>query len=663
MIVAGGIVANSGDERSCDDSGPIRDPPTDTDPLPHDMPLGLEDAICHPQRISRRLTVVAALLSLAVALGVPTGYGFILYRYEKAAVESDARIAARDTEALIARDPAGWRDETPLLDEIVGGAHSPGDGRPRAHRRQILAPDRTIIAQSVMHDEFYPLHVTAEWPLVESGRTAGTFTIEVSLEEVVDETIRIAVVSGLIGLLLFVGLHELPLRAVRKAESDLSFMAQHDPLTHLPNRALFGDRLAQALERARRTRTKVGLFFMDIDHFKSINDTLGHPVGDAVLMQVVSRLCCRIRKSDTMARISGDEFMVIAECGHRAEDFLELARQLRSGLDKPLLVDGQEIFVTVSGGIAVYPDDGTDAVTLIRNADLAMYEAKQSGRDAFKFFTAELTDEMKRRATLDLRLRHALEHGEFRIHYQPIHCAENDERCGVEALLRWEREPGIIVEPAEFIGSLEETGLIVPVGEWVIDEACAQLARWREIGRGDLTVSVNVSPRQFHNGELVGHVRRALDRFGLAPNLLLIEITESLLLDDEACAEAQLKELSQVGVGIALDDFGTGYSALNYLQRLPLDLIKMDRSFVAPLSRSGAETNIQIVNAIIDLAHSLGLAVTAEGIETQEQLEILKELKCDRLQGFYFGRPIPIAHPEIPSQEDGLSADPLLLPA
>lgn len=609
------------------------------------MHIDLETAISNPLRISRRLTLLAAMLSLFVAVSVPLGYGFILYRYQKAAVSSEARIVARDISARLASVPGTGLRETWAYDDIVrGGARVDGEAIP-AQRRQVLDPDRRVVVESTLHADFYPRHVMAEAPLVHGGGAVGWIVIEASLREVVDETLRVAIVSAMVGALLFMGLHELPLRAVRKAEHDLSFLAQHDPLTHLPNRALFADRLDQALERARRGRTKVGLFFMDVDHFKSINDSLGHPVGDGVLKEIASRLGKRIRRSDTMARISGDEFMVIAEGGHRSQDFLELARQLRAGLAEPLDIGGQELWVTMSGGIAVFPDDGRDAATLIRNADLAMYEAKQSGRDAFRFFTPSLTEEMQRRAHLDLRLRHALDHGEFRIHYQPIHCASSARMCGVEALLRWEREPGVIVEPSEFIASLEETGLIVQVGEWVIDEACGQLARWREAGKGELSISVNVSARQFHDGLLAAHIRDAVGRSGIEAERLVIEITESLLMDETTKAEAQLEEIARIGVGIALDDFGTGYSALNYLQRLPLSLIKMDRSFVEPLSRAGAETNIQIVNAIIDLAHSLGLSVTAEGIETDEQLAILKELKCDRLQGFLFGRPLPMAHP------------------
>lgn len=624
--------------------------------------LGFEGAVDHPLRISRRLTLVAALLSLVVAFAVPVGYGLILYRYHKSAALLEARVAAREVSARIALDPLAWTAETRRLEDIVNAGRAGADGGLRAQRRQILGPGGAVIAESGSHETFYPLHVTAKWPLYDKDREVGALTIETSLRDVVDETVRVAILGGVIGLLLFVGLHQLPLRAVRKAEHDLSFMAQHDPLTHLPNRALFGDRLGQSLRRASRAGTKVGLFFMDIDHFKSINDSLGHQAGDAVLMQIVSRLSGRIRKCDTMARISGDEFMVIAEGARRSEDFLELARQLRAGLEQPFVVAGQEIYVTVSGGIAVFPDDGTDATALIRNADLAMYDAKQGGRDAFKFFTPALTEEMKRRAALHLRLRHALEQGEFRLHYQPIHCAQSDERCGVEALLRWEREPGVIVEPGEFIASLEETGLIIPVGQWVIGEACRQLARWRDQGHGELSVSVNVSAKQFHDGALVAHIRDCLDAAGVRADRLTVEITESLLLDDEATAEEQLEELSRLGVGIALDDFGTGYSALNYLQRLPLDVIKMDRSFVEPLSRTGARSNVEIVNAIIDLAHGLGLVVTAEGIETEEQLEILKELNCDRLQGYLFGRPTPEPRREARAPGEGLAAVPLLAP-
>lgn len=627
------------------------------------MQVNLEGAIDHPPRLSRQFTVAAVLLSLLVAISVPLGYGFILYRYHKAAIAGEAELAARDVSARIALNPEMWQYETYRLQHLADGTKAAWEKEPHTQRRQILGKYRELIVESIRHGEFYPFHIMAEQPLVDAGRTVGYFTIEASMRDVVEETTKVALISTLVGFLMFAGLHQLPLRALRKAERDLSYLAHHDPLTRLPNRVLFGDRLAQALQRARRGRNKVGLFFMDLDHFKTINDSLGHVAGDTILTQVVERLSARIRKSDTMARISGDEFMVIAEGGHRASDFLELARQLRTGLEDPFFIGGQEIYVTLSGGIAIFPDDAPDASLLIRNADLAMYDAKQSGRDNFKFFTLTLTDEMRHRSALHLRLRHAMEHGEFRLHYQPIHHAVDDARCGVEALLRWEREPGVFAEPDEFISTLEETGLIVPVGEWVIEEACRQLAKWQAEGIGELTVSVNISTRQFHDGTLVAHVRQALGKYGVPPERLVIEITESLLLDDEATAEAQLEDLSELGVGIALDDFGTGYSSLNYLQRLPLDLIKIDRSFVAPLSHGSSRSDVQIVNAIIDLAHGLGLMVTAEGIETAEQLAILKELKCDRLQGYYFGRPAPMPHSPEPSQLELLPVEPLPAPA
>ncbi len=599
----------------------------------------LDSALRHPLRISGRLTLIAALFAAAVAVVPPAGYALIYDRFIGSMLAVEADLVAELASPLFADAAPGAGVDAKRLEPFVKGEPRREGVAFEALRREVLSADRAVLAQWGPGGTQFPLRLREERALRGPQGVVGYFAIEASLEPLVARTLEVAVASLAAGILIFAGLHLLPLRALRRAERDVSFLATHDPLTHLPNRALFRDRLEQSVQRAQRTRSKVGLFFLNLDHFKSVNDAVGYAAGDEVLVQAIVRMLRRIRASDTLARVSGDEFMVIAEGGHRPEDFLGLAQQLRAGFEEPILAGGREVFLTMSGGIALFPDDAGDAATLVRHADLAMADAKHRGRDNFRFFTPALSTEMARRAALHLRLRRALEHGEFRVHYQPIHCADCENACGYEALLRWEREPGEVVGPGEFIAALEETGLIVPVGDWVIEEVCRQMARWAAQGRGDVVVSVNVSGRQFHDGGLATRLRDSLARHGVEARRLVIEITESVLLDEEATAEAQLREVSRLGVGIALDDFGTGYSSLSYLQRFPLDCLKIDRSFVATLASGDGPASARIVEAIIGLAHGLGLHVTAEGIESAEQLEILRGLDCDRLQGYYFGRP------------------------
>jgi len=427
--------------------------------------------------------------------------------------------------------------------------------------------------------------------------------------------------------------------ALRKSNERLAYLAQFDELTGLPNRSLLGDRLEQAIAQARRRRHSAAVLFVDLDRFKLVNDTLGHAAGDGLLAEAARRLKANVRAEDTVGRISGDEFAVILADLARPEDAEVVARKLIAALAAPFDLRGQEAFVSASIGIALTPDDGEDAETLLKHADAAMYRAKESGRNTFCFFTAELNRRAASRMRLAAELRHALERDEFRLHYQPKFDARTLELRGVEALLRWQHPVRGLVAPNDFVPVLEETGLIVPVGEWVLHEACRQLRVWQERGAAPLSVAVNISPRQFRDRQFARSVRTITHAAGVDPRHIELEITEGYLMEDPEEASRVLAGLREAGLRVSVDDFGTGYSSLSYLTRFPLTALKIDRSFVRKL---GEEQSAEVlVRAIIDLAHNLGFEVVAEGVETERQLAFLRAHGCDQAQGYLLGRPEP----------------------
>jgi diguanylate cyclase (GGDEF)-like protein/PAS domain S-box-containing protein len=424
-------------------------------------------------------------------------------------------------------------------------------------------------------------------------------------------------------------------------QEKLEQLAQYDTLTGLPNRALFRDRLEQAVARARREKWCTALAFLDLDRFKEVNDTLGHAAGDELLRAVARRLRGCLREGDTVARLGGDEFTAILEDVKGAADAQRVAGKMMAALEQPLVLEGREVFVTGSIGFALFPDDGEDADTLVRHADGAMYEAKNEGRNTFRRFSAETQAAARGRRTVEANLRRALERGELELHYQPIFRLGAQELAGAEALMRWRDPERGLVAPAEFIGLAESSGLIVPIGEWAVQEACRQAARWREKREG-LYVSVNFSARQFRKDDLTGAVSAALSAAKLEGRHLVLEITETLLMENPEGARRTLEALRTQGVRVSLDDFGTGYSSLAYLRHFTIDSLKIDRTFVHDITLDPEDA--KIVRAMIGLAHDLRLAVTAEGIETHAQLQFLLAHGCEFGQGFLFGK--PVAGPE-----------------
>ena len=420
----------------------------------------------------------------------------------------------------------------------------------------------------------------------------------------------------------------------RRAEEQIEYQAYHDALTGLPNRLLFRDRLTIALAHAKRQRTPLTVMFLDLDRFKFVNDTLGHSLGDELLRIVAERLRSVLREGDTIARMGGDEFIILLHDVRDDSTAARIAQKLLDTVMQPARVEGHELYLTTSIGIAVYPTDGDTAELLLKNADSAMYRAKELGRNSYQLCTPAMNDRAAERLSLENALRHAIEREELVLHFQPLVDLESRQTMGMEALLRWNRPGFGLVPPMSFIGIAEETRMIVPIGEWVLREACRQARYWP--GR---RIAVNLSPRQFQQLDLRDVVARALDESGLDPRLLELEITESTAMLNSERAIATLSELRELGVRIALDDFGTGHSSLSYLRRFPIDRVKIDREFVQEIEKS--RSNRAIVSAIVAMAHGLDLAVTAEGVETEAQVAFLREQKCEEVQGYLFGRPMP----------------------
>jgi diguanylate cyclase (GGDEF)-like protein/PAS domain S-box-containing protein len=427
----------------------------------------------------------------------------------------------------------------------------------------------------------------------------------------------------------------------KAAEERLLQLAHYDVLTSLPNRVLFYDRLRQAIAQARRNQWITGVMFMDVDRFKNINDTLGHAIGDQLLQQVSERLAGAVRSGDTVGRLGGDEFAIVLSNLGNAQNAKMVAQKIMAAFNEPFKLGSAEIFVTTSIGITLYPEDSTDQDTLIKNADAAMYKAKEAGRNAYQFYTREMGERGIALLNLEGGLRRALERDEFLLYYQPKAGVRSGEITGFEALLRWRHPERGLVLPDEFIPVLEETGLIVPVGEWVVNAACMQLNEWAGAGLDLVPVAINLSARQFLARDLGPTIKRILDRHRIDPGLIELEITESSLMVNPEEATRTLEYLKSLGVGISIDDFGTGYSSLGYLKRFPLDSLKVDRSFVRDVTTNADDATI--TRAVITMAHSLGLKVVAEGVETEAQLAFLAENGCDQIQGYYFARPQPAA--------------------
>lgn len=427
----------------------------------------------------------------------------------------------------------------------------------------------------------------------------------------------------------------------KKSRERIDFLAHHDSLTELPNRALLNDRLEMAINTAKRRAEKVGILFIDLDRFKNINDSLGHAAGDQILRQTAARLSASVRTDDTVARLGGDEFVVLLPRVRNERSMAEVAMKLREELLVPYVLEEMPLHLSPSIGIAVYPDDGEDPSELIKNADAAMYLAKEKGRNNYQFYTPVLNARTLDRLKLETDLRMALEQGQFELHYQPQIMAGSKKLYGVEALVRWRHPERGLVPPNHFIPLAEEIGLIIPLGSWVIAEAARQINIWRDNGLAELVVSVNISALQFHQAGFLAEVQGLLAKAGTQPSSLELELTESMLMSDMEVSIQVLQAFRDLGYRIAIDDFGTGFSCLNYLRRLPANILKIDQSFVRDMQSDSA--SLAIVTSIIGLADSLGMETIAEGVETADEYAVLASQGCRLMQGYHFSKPLPPA--------------------
>jgi diguanylate cyclase (GGDEF)-like protein len=419
----------------------------------------------------------------------------------------------------------------------------------------------------------------------------------------------------------------------------MSYLAQHDSLTDLPNRVLLNDRLSEAITLSARHQRKLAVLFLDLDRFKHINDSLGHVVGDRLLQSVARRLFKCVRTSDTVGRQGGDEFVLLLWEVRHAGDAGIAAANVLEALRKPHHIGEHELHITGSIGVVTYPDDGTDAETLLKKADLALYHAKETGRDSYQFFKPEMNARAIERQSLESGLRYAIERQELVLHYQPLLNLATGGIVGAEALIRWRHPQRGLVLPGDFIAIAEDSGLIVPIGRWVLREACRQARAWQAAGLSPLCIATNISSVELRAPGFVSGVRAVLAETGLEPRYLELEITETGLMEDSRSVTDVLKELKEIGVLLALDDFGTGYSSLSHLKHFPIDALKIDQSFMHNLSTDEDATGI--VTALIGMGKTLRMRVVAEGVETREQLQVLQQHGCPQGQGYYFCQPVP----------------------
>ena len=539
-----------------------------------------------------------------------------------------ASVFSSTQEGVVITDPSGI-----ILD--VNAAFT----RITGYSREVAVGCTPRILKSDRHDAAFYADF---WKvLLETGQWQGEIWNRRRSGEIYPEWLTVNAVHDAAGVLVnYVAVFS-DISGIKKSQAQLAYLAHHDPLTELPNRLLFNDRLDHALRRAERSKSQLAVLFVDLDRFKHINDSLGHPAGDRLLQEVARRLTGAVREEDTVARMGGDEFTLLFEDLRRAEDAGTLARKLLGALAGSYALDGKEIYVSGSIGISLYPRDGRAADELISHADAAMYQAKGQGRNGYHFYTPELTAAALQRVHLEADLRRGLGRGELTVHYQPQIDLASGRLIGAEALVRWPHPQQGFVPPDRFISLAEDTGLIIELGEFVLRTACAQAREWLRDGMPIEQVAVNVSAQQVQRSDFVATVRRALDATGLHPRHLELEVTESFIMDQAEAGIRMLHELREMGVGLAIDDFGTGYSSLGYLKRLPVHLLKIDRSFVADVGGEGE--GLAIAKAVIALGHSLGLRVIAEGVETEHQAGLLRAEGCHYGQGYLFGRPVDAA--------------------
>jgi diguanylate cyclase (GGDEF)-like protein len=580
-------------------------------------------------RIVRTVSIFAAAFSLCFAIGMPGIYYVSGWQRHFATVRAEARVSAASISDLISRNPDLWRFQGHRIQGLLALGADGGS-------RRVKDAGGAVIAEVVVDEETGWSDLTAIEPLFDAARVVGFVEVSHPVRALVVGTAWLSAISLVIGLAAFISLRLIPLRMLKRALQRAAHLATHDPLTGLPNRTLFRDRLDQALSQANRQGEMVAALYLDLDQFKEVNDTLGHAAGDLLLKSVAQRMRGALRKTDTLARLGGDEFGIVQVGPHQPQHAESLARRLIEVMSEPFELSDHHAAVGVSIGIALRSGAlASDAEQLLQEADVALYRAKAEGRGVHRFFEAEMNARLRARKALEADMRAALATNAFELFYQPQVDLDGERIVGAEALIRWRHPVRGDVPPGDFIPLAEETGLIAPIGDWVLYEACRQAAKWP----ASMGVAVNVSPVQFRQAGFVGRVAQALQATGLQPERLELEVTEGIMLTDTDETLTTLGQLRDLGVTLAMDDFGTGYSSLAYLLRFRFDKIKIDQSFVHGLNVDGDAA--AIVRAVVAMCRSLGIRSNAEGVEDAEEARLLRAEGCQEVQGFHFGRPMP----------------------
>ena len=603
----------------------------------------------------QRLVGLAALLTvLVLALAIPAAYLSARIAQENAAIRTLSSVYAVLVTAAIAQTPTMWQFEEHKLLALV---------------EHDIARDGIMTSYAITDAQRRPLVLSAKQPppaptvvaetaLYDSTEVVGYYRVERSLRGLLLDCGVVALLALLVALSGAAPLRSLPLRALRRSQERLLHMAKHDALTGLPNRSLLDDRLEQALLHAERYSRHVTVAFMDLDNFKSINDSLGHDAGDELLVQMSGRMSKTVRSTDTVVRLGGDEFVILLFDQPNVEESVAIAlERLMKAVAEPMDLRGHKVQLGCSIGVATYPLDGGDGSTLLKNADTAMYRAKELGKSNFQFYTADLNAKLKERMALQNGLLQAMARDEFFLEYQPQVDLATGQLIGVETLIRWRNPELGIVPPDKFISLAEDSGIIVALGLWVLRTACLQQVAWQTQGFAAIKMSVNVSPRQFKDPRFSQSVAAVLLETGIQPELLELEITESLIMEDVGRAVATMHQIRDLGVQLSIDDFGTGYSSLSSLKDFPVSRLKIDRSFVSMLP--GNANDCILAKAVIALGHQLNLKVVAEGVETQHQQDFLRDCRCDEMQGYHFSRPVSAQAVQTMLQESLAFASPL----
>ncbi len=575
---------------------------------------------------------VALITALAVAIGTPLGHFYFTYKNEHVQLGAEATMLAKSFTEIVSKDAELWQFKVHRLRSVL----SERGNAPQDEVRQLMQADGSLIIQ---HPDGVKIpgrpQIVVYHNVYDFGRLIGRVVITKSLWPIIHHCIWISLLSGTAGLAIFWFMSVYPLRALQHAWGRISYLASNDALTGLANRTIFVDRLDSAIADEERQTAALTVFCLDLDHFKEVNDMLGHASGDEVLREAARRMRECIRKSDTIARLGGDEFAILQMDASDPGDSASLAGRLISKLSEPFEVDGQDVFIGASVGIALHtPDDPVTAGQLLKNADLALYKSKEKGRGTYTFFREDLDAELRERKSLERDIRQALRESEFSQVYQPQVDTRTNAIVGLEVLARWHHAERGNVPPAIFIPIVERLGLMRQFTEQVLDAACTAGLKWPGVH-----IAVNISPSLFDRDDLVETVRKVLERTSFPTERLELEITEEVLMSDVSKTLEILDQLRQLGIKISMDDFGKGYSSLSYMRQFRFDKVKIDRSFVTDIS--GDQGAQAIVRAIVGMCRALDMRVMAEGVETLSEFDVLSQEGCDELQGYFFGRPSP----------------------